>query len=285
MRDSMPRSERRAAFASTLLALLLSLFALTAVSADDAAYQLSYEAIPSTRIDKPTPTRRDYARREAFARAVLDKIVPRVFDALALDDAQARTHLAPGGYLGKTSVSLQCQWPGTREQTERVAAALGYVLRQQSVLISQPRAPGEGSALVRVAFARAPPDARLAQRFFEHAGKVDAGLLGGYTAVGDELWFINLRDAQQKPYSGLDDQRFAQALREATASFRRAKTRVAGVDGVTAWLVDNDWTARPQGEAYLARLPNDAALRARLLELRQQHQALTEETARRERWP
>src|SRR5215475_12972806 len=84
----------------------------------------------------------------------------------------------------------------------RVAAASGIVFDQQSVLTWRD-ADGASDGAVEVAFQSLTPS--LADYFFRTAIGVDRGLAGGFTARDNALLFINLRGADGRPASGLDD--------------------------------------------------------------------------------
>lgn len=100
-------------------------------------------------------------------------------------------------------------------QAQRVAAAFGHIFTQSAVLIW--REAGDGSLMVAVTLPAVTPN--LADLFFRNAAAVEPGLAGGFTARGNQLLFINLRGGDGKPFSGLDDERFAAALERAAGQF------------------------------------------------------------------
>jgi hypothetical protein len=245
-----------------------------AAAAQEADRLLSYEAIPSVQValnlDAAT-----WDQREAVTRAALETIAPKVFEAAGVDPASIATDLTPGGYLLKTNASLQARAPVDEATATRLAAALGYVFRQWSVLITSFEEEEGDTAYVTVAFPEGALTAALAQSFFESAAAVDPGLGGGYTAFGDDMLFLNMRDADGAPYSELEDIAFAARLGQAAGAFPHASAQVADAGRAGARFVENDWDASPGGEDY-ARTLDDPALVAKLDALRAEHTALVE---------
>jgi hypothetical protein len=242
-----------------------------AAAAQEADVLLSYEAIPSVQV----PLNLDaatYAQREAVTQAALETIAPKVFAAAGVDPATVETDLTPGGYLLKTNASLQARAPVDQATATRLAAALGYVFRQWSVLVTTFDAAEGGTAYVSVGFPEGALTAEVAQAFFEAAAAVDQGLGGGYTAFGDDMLFLNVRDGEGKPYSGLDDIVFAARLGQAAGAFGQG-ARVVDAGRAEARFVENDWDAASDGEDYAATLA-DPALVAALDGLRAEHTAL-----------
>ena len=238
---------------------------------------LSYEAIPSAQValDLEGAT---YAQRAALTQAALDDLAPRVLAAAGLAAAAVQTDLTPGGYLLKTNASLQARGAMSEDQAVRAAAALGYVFRQWSVLVSRLDDAEGDTGYVVLAFDDGALTPDLAQAFFEAAAAVDEGLGGGYTAFDDDMIFLNVRDGDHQPYSGLDDMAFAAKLGQAAGRFGAAPVRVASAGYARALFVGNDWEAAPNGEDYAATL-DDAGLVATLDGLRAEHTALVETMA------
>src|SRR6185503_8216374 len=119
----------------------------------------------------------------------------------------------------------------------------------------------------------------------EHAAEIHKGLGGGYTAFGDEMIFLNVRDEAGKPYSELDDRAFAKGLRQAAASFKGGSARVARVGHARAKFVGNSWRQKPNGEDYVALLggASDPAV-ARLKQVQDRHTAMLMDAAERWGW-
>ncbi len=261
--------------------------AATMVAAGSAAAQeqlhlLSYEAIPSAQmtLDLDGAT---YAQRAELTAAVRDALSPQIFTAVGVDPDTIDTDLTPGGFLLQTNASLQARGAFSEVEAARLAAAIGYVFRQWSVLVSRLDDLGGDTGYVVVGFAEDALTPELAQGFFEAAAAVHPGLGGGYTAFGDEMIFLNVRDAEHQPFSDLEDMMFAAGLGEAAGRFAEAPARVIGAGYAAAIFVGNDWDAAPGGEDYANAL-NDPELVAELDALRAVHTALVAEFAVRFGW-
>lgn len=226
---------------------------------------VSYEVVPSAQLetwDNVDPSAAPYEARATLTREVFMSLWPEMVAAVGLDAAAIETQEVPGGYLLATNPALQSAFARTdteRAAIERFAAAQGYVFRQWDVLITDFGSNGGNTGYAVVAIAELTP--ARAQAFFVHAAGVDAGLGGGYTAFGDAMLFLNLRDADSdEPYSGLDDAAFVDALDRAAASFAQADAQVvdAGERAVEAWFISNDWAAAGAGEELAAMLDAQA---------------------------
>jgi hypothetical protein len=256
------------------LLLVALLAAASAAEAQERAQLLSYEALPSAQIALDLSAA-DYAQRAEVTAAALESIAPRVIAAAGFDPEAVETEMTPGGYLLNTNASLQARAVMSDEEATRLAAALGYVFRQWSVLVSELGDDG-GTAYVSVAFPEDALTPEAAQAFFEHAASVAEGLGGGYTAFGDDMIFLNVRDGDGGPYSGMEDESFAAQLGYAAGTFPGAPLTVAAAGVAEARFVDNDWEAAPNGEDYAETLA-DPALVAALDGLRAEHTALIED--------
>jgi hypothetical protein len=215
---------------------------------------ISYEAAPSSGFELPKLDQATYAVRAAFALQALSDIVPKIAAAAGVPDSKMVSEVTPGGYLLKTNASLQTMADLDDEAADRFAASLGYVFRQYSVLISRLDDPTGKTDFVKVTFPRDKLDSSVAQAFFEKAASVDKGLGGGYTAFGDDQIFLNVTDADGKPYSGLDHAAFLAGLEKAAAEFEPVKPTVSNKGKAVARFVENDWATKSAGEDYIARL-------------------------------
>lgn len=266
------------------LFLILLAFPVRPAPAADPAYLLSYEAIPSAQVDLPGLERATYEQRAELTRESARVLVPEILTVMEVNPGKAETEVTPGGYLLHTNASLQTKVPLAEGQAPRLAAALGYVFRQYSVLVSDfGRKDGE-TGYVAISFPKGALDASLAQRFFEAAAERDEGLGGGYTALGDTMYFLNVRDSSGAPYSRLADETFAGLLGEVAAEFGEGAS-VAGSGHAEALFVGNEWTEDRDGEAYVAQLGGgDAPELARLNILRDRHTAMVLAAADRYGW-
>lgn len=262
--------------------LLLALgIASQAVLAADRPLLFSYEAT-SSQLGLTKLRDGSYADRVAFTAKVKDELLPDVLRAAGVDPGKVRTEITPGGYLLRTNASLQSRIWLDDELANRVAATLGYVFRQSSVLVSDLGDAKGGTGLVVVRFPRGTLTAATAHRFFEHAADIHKGLGGGYTAFGDQMIFLNVRDEAGKPYSELSDRDFARGLRPAAMSFKGAKASIAKIGQAKAWFVGNSWSRKPNGDDYAAILGEAPA--ARLKPLQERHTAMIMAAAERWGW-
>ena len=254
------------------------------VLAEDAALQLvSYEAIPSAQLELDLGGA-TYAERAGLTERALAEIAPRIAEAVDVAPERIETKVTPGGYLLETNASLQARALLTDDEADRLAAAFGYVFRQWSVLVSQPDDVEEGrTGYVAIAFPEGALSPALAQSFFEFAAQVHPGLGGGYTAFGDEMLFLNVRDGDGAPYSALEDIGFAARLGFAAGAFRESQAKIAAAGRAEARFVGNDWNAAPNGEDYAARI-GDAEALAALNALRADHDGLVNRFAEEFGW-
>jgi hypothetical protein len=205
--------------------------------------------------------------------------------ANGVDAGKVETQVTPGGFLLRTNASLQSKIAIAPDAAERLAAAFGYVFRQNSVLVSDLGDGKGGTGYVTVRFAKGSLTPLVAQRFFEHAASVHKGLGGGYTAFGDEMIFLNVRDDKSKPYSELEDADFAAHMRTAAQGFAERSAEVAAVGSSRAHFVSNGWRNNPKGELYVAKLGGaDGALVRQLDGIHERHVRLVNDAAQRWGW-
>lgn len=140
---------------------------------------------------------------------------------------------------------------GEEASARLYAAAIGYVLRQEGVLVFADDPRGDSLA-VTLRFSDGAPSPALAQRFFRHAANVAWGLGGGYSSLGEELVLINLRDSDGTPYSGLTDARFAAALQRAAETFA-IPVQSRGTKQVHTDLIGGAW-GKDAGAGFAASL-------------------------------
>lgn len=279
-----PASARVAGIRSAFLAALLSV-AMVGVARADEKVLLSYEATPSFGFDLPKIDKATYQDRAAFSAEVLREIVPRIVEANDVDPKLLQTEVTPGGYLLKTNASLQTKGTLDDATADRLAASIGYVFRQQSVLVSRLSDSAGKTGFVVVRFPKGRLDAAVAQKFFEAAEKTKAGLGDGYTAFGDEQIFLNVADSDGKPYSGLDDAAFLAGLKETVSAFAEPKPEIAASGKASARFIENDWAKSKGGDDYLQRLGGaGSTLSKRLTEIENDYATLVEKTAKSRGW-
>jgi hypothetical protein len=250
--------------------LLALLVALTAPLASAQVY-VAYQAIPGTNTGWPDIARLDYTARQALSEQVRREILPAVAQALDLQGLPLETQIVPGGYRLKTDPSFVTRFPqGEEAKALQFAAALGYVLRQDSMLVFAIDEQGGDSLTVRVAIDGECLSPQIAHRFFVQAARVEKGLGGGFTAFGCEMLFINLRDGRGVPFSGLNDDAFAAALVKAAAQFIPSSS-IAGSFRTRTVLIGEGWPGSKGGALYterLASLPVEAIAPLDLLSYR-----------------
>lgn len=240
--------------AKTALAAAFIVSAWFGSALSDEKVLISYEATPSVGFELPGLAKASYEERAAFSSEVLREIIPKIAAANRLDPSGLETEVTPGGYLLKTNASLQTRAQLDDKAADRLAASLGYVFRQYSVLVSRLDEPSGKTGYVAVRFPKDTLDANVAQSFFEAADATKKGLGGGYTAFGDEQYFLNVTDSAGKPYSGLDDATFLAGLKQAAAVFKEPKPESIAAGRATARFIGNDWKASKQGEEYISQL-------------------------------
>lgn len=247
----------------------------------DPVQTLAYEVIPAAQVDLPGLDSAGYAERAAVTTRVLTDLLPAVFRAIGVDPDTVATAVVPGGYQLQTNPALVSRVAAADTRADRIAAALGYVFRQSGVLVFNLSDPAGGTDYVIVRFPPGALNNTLAHRFFRHAADSAKGLGGGYSVLGDDMVFLNLRDGGT-PYSGLDAGAFAVALRRAVAGFRELPVTVAAVGTAEAHLMSNDWDRASEGETYLCQLGGtESALAMVLSGLRDRHADLVTAAGRR----
>lgn len=281
--------------ATAMLCWLLASAAPVRADAPPPVLLYSFEVLsaPTLAVDSAAAS---YAQREAVTVQVRDDLLPQVLSALEgvaeIAPYAARSQTTPGGYLLETNPSLLLQMPVPDGTADLIAASLGYAFRQSAVLVSDFGVAEGGTGYVVVSFPEDSLTASVTQAFFEHAATVEDGLGGGYTAIGDDMLFLNLRGGDGRPYSGLADTAFAEALDQAAGSFAARPARMLAAGEAEAWLIGNDWEAAPDGAGYravMAEALDDPAAATRLLRaldrLQAEHAALLLRAADLYGWP
>ncbi len=179
-----------------------------------------------------------FAAKAETTALLISELGPPGLAAVGLDPGLFDAEIVPGGYMAKINPAVLLTLDGNEEQARRAAAAFGHIFGQSAVLIW--RDASQGSVAVVVSLPAVTPT--LADHFFRLAATIEPGLAGGFTARGNQLLFINLRGADGKPFSGLDDDRFAAGLQRAAGQFGGIAS--VSMSRVTATLVERaDYTA------------------------------------------
>ncbi len=173
-----------------------------------------------------------FAAKAETAALLISELGPSGLAAVALDPGLFDAEIVPGGYMAKINPAVLLTLDGDEMQARRAAAAFGHIFTQSAVLLW--RDASEGSLAVAVGLPAVTPT--LADHFFRLAAAIEPGLAGGFTARGNQLLFINLRGSDGKPFSGLDDDRFAAGLQRAAGQFGGIAS--VSTSRVTATLVE-----------------------------------------------
>jgi hypothetical protein len=235
-----------------LLALIATI--LLAGRSHAAEWRIAFQVVPD-RADAV------YTRQAAQTAAVISELGPPLLGAVGFDPNSFDVEVVAGGYQGRMSPSAVMDIEADAAGAARLASACGIVFDQQGVLEWR-EADDAPDGAVEVAFQSLTPT--LAEFFFRTAIGVDRGLAGGFTARDNALLFINLRGADGRPTSGLNDGRFEAALRTAARVFGTTITGVRTLR-VEAHIAAKDGYAAAVGAAAMPELDKLRARRAALV--------------------
>jgi len=210
---------------------------LACTPAQAAEWLIAFQAVPD-RADAV------YNQQAVQTAGLASELGPSILAAVGLDPGAFDAEVVIGGYRGRISPSVVLHVDGDLATADRLAAAVGFVFMQDSVLVWQDMDTG-GTFAAFVAFPSLSPT--LADFFFRNAIAVNLGLGGGFTARDNRLLFLNLRDGSGKPLSNLEDDGFAAGLRQAAKAF-------GDIAVVTTARADAHLLAR---DAYAATLGQD----------------------------
>lgn len=244
------------------------------------AHQLSIEVVPGASTPEGAKLDFDeisYEEAESLTKQVDAEVFPDILMALDVDARGVDEDLGPGGYDLRTTPAMQLKVPLSDDGATRLAAAFGLALEQESVLVTDWSDTGGGTAYGSVRFLDGAPSADEAQAFYVWASQQNPGLGGGYLVYDDVGSFLNLRGDDGQPYSGLDDDTFLDALRQAAADYTGSGLSFLEAGEAQSWLVANDWTASPDGQDYLGVIGDDPPVLAALEASRSEHQQLLEQ--------
>ncbi|MCG8419274.1 MAG: DUF4114 domain-containing protein [Proteobacteria bacterium] len=278
---------------TVLLAALFIAFLAGCAGGDETTLQLSYEAIPGVGVEldqgSVDASNATYQQKLQFTQQVFDQLVPDIMAAVGVEALTAESHIMPGGYLLQTNPSMQSRLKiggegvETAAKIDQLAAALGHVMYQWSVLVTDFAAADGNTGYAIVLFSDGDLNPDNAHEFFVHASTINDGLGGGYMAFEDQMIFLNLRDSGGVPYSGLQDGSFVSALEQAAASFAGARVTVSESGTVAARFIENNWDNAGAGEHYLALMGDEADI-DRLTTLRDSFNQMVTEAAATHGW-
>lgn len=229
-------------------------FLLLAVPAQAADWHVAFQVLPEQ-------AGAIYTKQAARTATIISELGPPILGAVGLDPTAFDADVVAGGYQGRINPTVVMDVDGDAATAGRLAAACGIVFDQRSVLEWHDDENGPDFA-VDIDFKSLTPT--LTDFFFRQAIAVNRGLAGGFTARDNRLLFINLRGADGRPLSGLDDAHFADALRTAAKAF-------GGLVSVRTLHVEAHLVADENG-AYAATV--GAAARPTLDKLRERRATL-----------
>ena len=130
------------------------------------------------------------------------------------------------------------------------ASIMGYILKQDAVPWYRPDAKGGklDSVGYDVSF-NVDLTQELEQELFAHLDGLIPNI--GYTKVDGNLQFINFRDENGKPMSGVADKKFEAQLVEALQSFPQEIDFSVTPFRAQSNYIFNDWTENQNGESYI----------------------------------
>jgi len=255
----------------------------------------SVEPIANSRVIDTRPLR-DLSLnvREAFAERLLEcGIVDRVIEALAksgsvhtINGLNTHFEVGAGGFFGNTNpayvYTVIDSGPNaaSNDDIKILTDSLGYVLSQGSAFLldADDTASFDFPANYVVLNFAAAPSLERSAALFETVGRIDPELFetdsSGYTQYGRA--YLSLQ-------SFVPDAQFIAGYVQAATEFGVEYTPIVGgapslFQGGAAFP-GNDWTASPNGEEYLARIP--VASHSALARIRNSHLRFTRAALRR----
>ncbi len=234
----------------------------------------SVEPIANPEVIDTTPLRDQPLRvREAFATRLLQcGVVSRVVDVLSstgaiktINDLNIRFAVGAGGFAGHTNPSYvyTVMDDGPNAASERdvrvLTDSLGYVLSQGSAFLldsDNPLGFDFPANYVVLNFA-APPPLSASAALFELVGKIDPRLFetdtSGYTQFGRAYLSLQSDVPDAEFIEG-----YVRAARRFGVEYTPVVNRMPSLFTGGAAFPGNDWTASPNGEEYLSRIPRQS---------------------------
>jgi hypothetical protein len=253
--------------AALLAALALTALATAAPAQGEALrnWRISFEVLSSQHAQPPEGRRPSYDQKDQFTRAALAEIVPHVWTTLGAFAQRARSRVRAGGYHDQVNPAIHSNITTSELEARRLAAALGFVFRQQAVLVYDLADEKGELRFVAVRFPRGTLTPALAEQFFARARAELKSDRLGFSATYSRMLFINLN-------TGIADDVFAAGLGRAAAAMPRLEIKVEPPKPVRATLIENDWEKSKEGEDYARHFGHHSEMLAgRLAQIRRRH--------------
>jgi hypothetical protein len=230
------------------LAAALLVFAGSASAEALRNWRIAFEVLSSQHAQPAGGRKASYAEKDALTRAVLAEIVPHVWTTLgAVVAARVRSRVQAGGYGNEVNPSIHSAVQTTEAEARRLSAALGFVFRQDAVLMYDLAAEDGQLKQVTVRFARRSMTPAIAARFFDLARQELKNDKLGFSSTLSRMIFININ-------TGIGDDALAAGLKRAAAAWPQQNITVEPPKSVRALLVENDWSKQKAGESYASEL-------------------------------
>jgi hypothetical protein len=247
------------------LAAALLVFAGSASAEALRNWRIAFEVLSSQHAQPAEGRKASYGEKDALTRAVLAEIVPHVWTTLGAVAARVRSRVQAGGYGNEVNPSIHSVVQTTEAEARRLSAALGFVFRQDAVLMYDLAAETGDLKQVTVRFARRSMTPAIATRYFELARRELKSDKLGFSTTLSRMIFINLN-------TGIADDALAAGLTRAAAAWPEMNIKVEPPKALRALLIENDWGKEKAGESYVRQLgANGERLATALALLQRRH--------------
>ena len=230
-----------------ILALLLAVLSAAggARAAEPRPWMIGYEVLSQIDPVPPRIARATYAQKEAVTREALATIVPELLARMNVPPAALTTRIGPGGYRDALSPAIQSEAKLTEAQARRLAAALGYVFVQWSVLIADYGAENGTVSYFTLRYPRGALTVARADAAFASLRRILASDKLGFSTFGERMIFLNLE-------TGIGDQAYLTGLKRLHMAGVPLAVSIDGPGKAVAHFVGNDWDKARGGETYEA---------------------------------
>jgi hypothetical protein len=259
--------------------LALCLAAASAARGDEPRpWMLSVEVLSQIDPVPPKIARATYAQKEAFTRETLAATVPEILALMNVPRAALNARVSPGGYRDAIAPAIQGEAKLAEAEARRLAAALGYVFVQWSVLIADYGAEGGAVSYFTLRYPRGALTTARAEAAFAGLRRNLASDKLGFSSFGDRMIFLNLE-------TGIGDAAFLTGLRRLHMAGVPLSVTIDGPGKAKAHFVGNDWDKARGGEGYEAIVGAEGKRTiAALRWIRAKHAAAVVRAAQRYGW-